>query len=77
MFNSKSISRDTTHRQSYHLQVMLTGVIRRKANTRSEKGSNLKAAIKNTLPQPRQIKQNHNVLLNCMQMLKPQNLLHK
>jgi len=48
IFNRKSISRDTTHRQSYHLQVMLTGVIRRKAKTRSEKVNNLKTAMKKT-----------------------------
>ena len=35
-FNRKSSSRNTTHRQAYHLQAMLTGVKRRKANTRSE-----------------------------------------
>ena len=33
IFNRKSIWRDTTHRQSHHLQAMLTGVKRRKANT--------------------------------------------
>jgi len=32
---------------------------------------------KNAHTQPRQIKRNQNVLLNCMQRLKPQNLLHK
>jgi len=37
IFNRKSISRNTTHRQSYHLQAMLTGVKRKKANTSSEK----------------------------------------
>jgi len=37
IFNRKSISRSTTHRQSYHLQAMLTGVKRRKANISSEK----------------------------------------
>jgi len=26
IFNKRSISRNTTHRQSYHLQAMLTGV---------------------------------------------------
>jgi len=46
IFNRKSISRNITHRQSYHLQAMLTGVKRRKANTRSEKVSNLKTAMK-------------------------------
>jgi len=30
IFNRKSISRNTTHRRSYHLQAMLTGVKRRK-----------------------------------------------
>jgi len=45
-FNRKSISRNTTHRQSYHLQAMLTGVKRRKANTSSEKADNLKTAMK-------------------------------
>ena len=33
-FIRKSISRNTTHRQSYHLQAMLTGVKRSKAKTR-------------------------------------------
>ena len=46
IFNRKSISRNTTHRQSYHLQAMLTGVKRRKANTSSEKVNNLKSAMK-------------------------------
>jgi len=55
---------------------MLTGVKRRKANTRSEKVNNLKTE-KNAHTQPRQIKQNQNVLLNYMQMLKPQKLLHE
>jgi len=32
---------------------------------------------KNAQTQPRQIKQNQNILLNYMQTLKPQNLLHK
>ena len=78
IFNRKSISRNTTHRQSYHLQAMLTGVKRRKANTSSEIVNNLKTAMKKTAQtQPRQIKQNQNVLLNYMQRLKPQNLLHK
>jgi len=44
-FNWKSISRNTTHRQSYHLQAMLTGVKRRKADKRSERVNNLKTAI--------------------------------
>jgi len=44
--NRKSISHNTTHRQSYHLQAMLTGVKRRKANTCSEKVNNLKTAMK-------------------------------
>jgi len=43
--NRKSISRNTTYRQSYRLQAMLTGVKRRKANTRSEKVNNLKTAM--------------------------------
>jgi len=47
-FNRKSISRNTTHRQCYHLQAMLTGVTRRKAKTRSEKVNNLKTAMKKT-----------------------------
>jgi len=51
IFNWKSISRNTTHRQSYHLQAMLTGVKRSKANTSSEKVNNLKAAMK-TLRRP-------------------------
>ena len=46
IFNRKSISRNATHCQSYHLQAMLTGVKRRKANTRSEKVNNLKTAMK-------------------------------
>jgi len=46
IFNRKSISRNTTHRQSYHLQAMLTGVKRRKANTSSKKVNNLKTAMK-------------------------------
>jgi len=46
IFNRKSISRSTTHRQFYHLQAMLTGVKRRKAKTRSEKVNNLKTAMK-------------------------------
>jgi len=45
-FNRKSISSNTTRRQSYHLQAMLTGVKRRKANTSSEKVNNLKTAMK-------------------------------
>jgi len=44
--NQSQISRNTSHRQSYHLQAMLTGVKRRKANTRSEKVNNLKTAMK-------------------------------
>jgi len=48
IFNRKSISRNTTHRQSYHLQAMLTVVKRRRANTRSEKVNNLKTAMKKT-----------------------------
>ena len=76
ILNRISISRNTTHRQSYHLQAMLTGVKRRKAKTRSEKVNNLKTAMKkNAQTQPRQIKQH--VLLNYMHKLKPQNLLHK
>jgi len=46
IFNKKSISRNTTHRQSCHLQAMLTGVKRRKANTSSEKINNHKTAMK-------------------------------
>jgi len=42
IFNRKSISRNTTHRQSYHLQAVLTRVKRRKADTNSEKVNNLK-----------------------------------
>ena len=45
-FNKKSISRNTTQHQSYHLQAMLTDVKRWKANTRSEKVNNLKTAMK-------------------------------
>jgi len=56
---------------------MLTGVKRRKANTSSEKANNLKTAMKKTVQtQPRQIKQNQNVLLNYMQRLRLQSLLH-
>jgi len=48
-FNRRSISCNTTHRQSYHhLQAQLTGVKHRKANTRSEKVNNLKTAMKKT-----------------------------
>jgi len=46
ILNMKSISRNTTRRQSYHLQAMLTGVKRTgptqgpgQANTRSEKAN--------------------------------------
>jgi len=46
IFNRKSISRNTTHRQSYHLPAMLTAVKRRKANTSSEKVNNRKTAMK-------------------------------
>jgi len=46
ILNKKSIARYTTHRQSYHLQAFLTGVKRWKAETRSEKANNLKAAMK-------------------------------
>jgi len=46
IFNRKSISRKITHRQSYRLQAMLTGVKRRKVNTRLEKVNNLKTAMK-------------------------------
>ena len=49
----KFISRNTTHRQSYHLQAMLTGVKRRKANTRSEKETAMKK-----LRRPNRDKQN-------------------
>jgi len=45
IFNRKSISRNTTHRQSYHLQAKLTGVKRWKANTTSDKVNHLKTAI--------------------------------
>jgi len=48
IFNRKSISRNTTLHQSYHLQAMLTGVKRRKANTRSKKVNSLKTAMKKT-----------------------------
>jgi len=46
IFYRKSTSRNTTHRQSYHLQAMLTGVKRRKVNTSSEKVNSLTAAMK-------------------------------
>jgi len=46
IFNRKSISRNTTHRQSNHLRAVLIGVKRRKVNTSSEKVNNLKTAIK-------------------------------
>ena len=52
IFNRKSISRNTTHRQSYHLQAVLTGVKRWKANTRSEKVNNLKTAMKKLRAHP-------------------------
>jgi len=42
----KLISRNTTHRQPYHLQAMLTGVKHWKAKARSEKVNNLKTAMK-------------------------------
>ena len=45
-FTRKSISRNTTHRQSYHLQAMLTGVKRWKAKAMSEKVNNHKTAMK-------------------------------
>jgi len=76
IFNRKSISHNTTHRQSQHLQAMVTGVKRRKANTRSEKVNNLKIAMKKPR-RPNRDKKYQNVLLNYMQRLKPQNLLHK
>jgi len=57
IFNRKSISRNTTHRQSYHLQAMLTGVKRRKANKSSEKVNNLKIGMKK-LRRPNRDKQN-------------------
>jgi len=49
----KFISLNITHRQSYHLQAMLTGVKRRKANTRSEKVTAMKK-----LRRPNRDKQN-------------------
>jgi len=55
---------------------MLTGVKRRKVNTRSEKLNNLKIAMKKTRI-PNRDKKYQNVLLNYMQRLEPQNLLHK
>jgi len=55
---------------------MVTGVKRRKANTRSEKVNNLKIAMKKPR-RPNRDKKYQNVLLNYMQRLKPQNLLHK
>jgi len=76
IFNRKSISRNTTHRRSYHLQAMLIGVKRRKASIRSEKVNTTSDCNKKTA-QTQQIKQNQNVLLNYMQTLEPQNLLHK
>jgi len=57
IFNRKSISRNTRHRQSYHLQAMLTGVKRRKANTSSEKVNNLKTTMKK-LRRPNRDKEN-------------------
>jgi len=46
IFNRKSISLNTTYRQSYQLQAMLTGVKRRTANTSPEKVNNLKIGMK-------------------------------
>jgi len=47
IFNRKSISRNTTHRQSYHLQAMLTGVKQKgQHKLSSEKVNNLKTAMK-------------------------------
>jgi len=46
ILNRKSISHNITHRQSYHLQAVLTGVKRRRSNTSSEKVNNLKTAMK-------------------------------
>ena len=78
IFNRKSISRNTTHRQSYHLKAMLTGVKRRKANTSSDKAKNLNTAMKKLRrPIRDKIKQNQNVFLNYMQRLKPQISLRK
>jgi len=48
IFKRKPISRNTTHRHSYHLQAMQTGVKSIKANTRSEKINNPKTAMKTT-----------------------------
>jgi len=77
IFNRRSISRNTPHRQSYHLQAMLTGLKRRKVYTSSEKVNHLKTVMKKTAQtQLQQIGQNQNVLLNYMQRLKPLNLLH-
>ena len=51
IFNRKSISRNTTHRQSYHLQAMLTGVIRRKdaepSESRAQWADSSKAGVLN------------------------------
>jgi len=61
IFNRKS--HNTTHRQSYHLQAMLTGLKCWKAKIRSEKINNHKTAMKKTAQiHLRQIKQY--VLLN-------------
>ena len=67
IFDRKSISRNTTHRQSYHLQAMLTGVKRWKASTRSEKVNNLKTAIKKPRRPNREVELNSNMCLTKAQ----------
>jgi len=76
-FNRKSISLNTTHRQSYHLQAMLTGVKRSKAETRSKKVNNLKTAMKKHTTPTATNKTRKYVLLNYMHTLKLQKLLQK
>jgi len=55
-FNRKSISRNTTLRQSYHLQAMLTGVKRWTDKTRAKKANNLKTEVNKSQHQLRQSK---------------------
>ena len=55
-FNMKSISRNTTLRQSYHLQAMLTGVKCWTDKTRAKKANNLKNEVNKSQHQLRQSK---------------------
>ena len=61
IFNRKSISRNTTHRQSLHLQAMSTGeTLKGQHKVRESKLQDCNEKTAQT--QPRQIKQNQNVL---------------